>query len=501
MEDERYSLKINNNQEDEKSIEIILESLKNNPDNDNIKFVLASQYEKLNRKEEAKNLLRELIASEDRNVAFKSFLTLIRINWKSGNASEAIEDFNKFKDLYPIPNMVRYYIGQCYCQIGKPMEALEIASVDRYNSLEFNITRANAYFQMHEYQKALNALEQEVSASSKINDNLLARKYSIKGTIFLKMKMFSPALVAFKLAEKKSINQNRTYFDSKMSIATIYYRLGDKTSAISEALEVLDYCKNQKILSDANNFLGHVYLDIHDADSAYVYFSKCKDKEREMGLAKIDFMNGDFDKALKRLQEIPILNEYTYKEVHTLMAEIMFRLKDYVGFALEYRDIISMSGADGKKFGKDINTLYNMRYFIENTTDIKFEDKVSYANEKYYSLFTDYDVDAAIAKIKENIDSQKETDVKFSKDIDFEGLYRFVLMNIGLYKNERKCSGAVDKYLINLKELECPYSDEIVEVTCCFDSFKIINMYPINYRDNYEKVQARKARQKWEIGK
>ena len=485
-----------------KNLKQIQEYLRYQPDDQFVRIYEARTLMKLGKLNDARNILEDVIEVGEKDRDILSALNCLgEVELRAGNYERAIELFKTYmkNSKTNLCITTRCMMSQAYLRLGNFDAALNILYIEGINNLELKTARAHVYFASHQYEKCLETLDEEETLNSFSRKSAID-KYCLKANVYLKIKDYDKAIELFNKAMEKSGEESRKRYEIMNTLATIYLVKGEKRKAIEECEFIIKNCRNKKVLSETNYTLGLIYLYIHDEDNAYKYFSQCNDNERNIGYAKIAYYKGNFEEALKILSNIPETDAYIYRDIHILIAQIMFRLKKYEDFKKEYYNVSDATAfISNRAANKDIYNIEYIRVFIEKHENIKLYGKHPHVSEYTYLQLTSYDPALAIKHIKEGHTDESLNDVCFNSDIDMEALYEFVRNNLD--ESTKKYESMKDVYLVDLKSLGCPYSDDLIEVICICDTFDIMTMYPVNYREHYENLKEAKVRKKSAIDK
>lgn len=509
---------LNDKKKYQKSLRLIQDYRKTHPLD--IPFMLEEMnvYMKLHRYDDAKEVSQKVVEkSNNDDIILRALANLAVIETVNGNCESALslhaEYIDKNKNDLCIAS--RCSMSDLYCRLGDYEKAFEIINIG-VNNLEICNAKATIHFYKHEYDKCLEVLNDICFEQEKGNEAVIAN-YTMKANVSTKLGRIDDSIEYRKLALKNSYEGTRSYYDTKLLLASSYQGKNNIEAAIKECEDVLKYSCEQmdpnnvdcvpmnyaspRICSKANSVLGNIYISIHDIENAYKRYSQCQDNERNIGYAKAAYYKGAFEEALKIVSsiEVPKNNQYLYRDVHILTAQILFRLGRYRDFANEYYKVINNGVIGGlKAYNDDTYSMEFMRIYAEKFHGVKIYSDYQHIGKYAYNQIVHYDPAKAIEHIKEghtgNIDANT-----FDKDIDIDDLFAFVQEHLS--ECERKFSTSSDIYLMDLKKLDCPYSDGLIEIMCRIDSYDILTMYPLVIRERYDKVEEAKVRSKRNVDK
>nr|MBP3259326.1 hypothetical protein [Bacilli bacterium] len=488
----------------EKSLRKIQDYLKKHPFDECIRLEEAHVYIKLYKKNDARIIFENIIQTSSKDsYILKSLSELAELEASCGNYERAITLYKTYLDNVDtkLCISVRCKMSKIYCCIGDYKNALDIINVEGIKNLQINNARAQVYFYLREYDKCLEVLN-EIDVSSSCDNKVVLNNYALKASACIKLKKYNEAIGYHKLVINNSNKVNGAYYSAKLELATVYQVYGDTISAIRECEDVLAECKSPKILNKTNYTLGLIYLSMHDDEKSYKYFSQCYDNDRNIGYAKIAYYNGDFNGALNFVSKISITDNYLYRDVHILIAQIMFRLKRYKDFANAYYKVFDNNENIGNKtaFNADTYSIEFMRIYVDKFCGVRMYGSRTYLGQYAYKQILSYDKEKAINHIKNRHTGHSyDNNSYFKEGTDIENLFTFVQEHLPECK--RKFEDSKDLYLLDLRKLGCPYSDELIEVICNFNSYDIVTMYPVGYREHYEQIEASKVRSKKNIDK
>ena len=505
---------LNNKKKFAKSLRTIQDYLKLHPSDTTIMMEKTNVLMKLHRYDDAKEVYENIIDTTNKDeYILGSLLNLAVIEVINGNYKEAISLYSEYIDKNKGDLCIgpRCDISDLYCRLGDYEKAFEIIDIGVENLKIIN-ARASIYFHKHEFEKCLEVLN-EIEVEPKVGDKDVLENYTMKANVSIKLGRVDDSIEYRKLVLENSYKGTRSYYHTKLLLASSYHAKNNVEAAIRECEEVLK-CSEQeiydpeltnlvspKLCSSANSTLGNIYLKLHDLESAYKYFAKCMDVERSIGYAKAAYYKGSFEEALQILSDIPIdsNNQYLYRDVHILIAQNLFRLGRYKDFANEYYKIVN-NGTIGnlKAHSDDTFSIESLRVYVEKFHGIKIYHEYTRIGNYTYNQIVHYDPMLAIEHIKKGHTGDIDANT-FDKDIDIDDLFAFVQEHLS--ECERKYSLSSDIYLMDLKKLGYPYYDGLVEVICRIDSHDILTMYPLVIRERYDKVEEAKVRSKRNVDK
>ena len=495
--------KLDKEHKHEKNLRQIQGYLRKYPDDHGIRIFEARTYAKMNRKDKAKLIYQNIIETSTRDIDILNALKLLAdTEFSSSNYEEALKLYKTYIDNAGnnLCIQVRISMSRVYSNLGMYEDALDILTIEGLDNMELKLATAHVYFVAHNYDKCLEIVDGIIN--EQVSNNVASEVYLLKAEVYLKLKRIPETIELYKKVIEQLEVGSFTYFDTKRMLAAVYSTIGDRQNSIKEYEEILNNTGNKKIINDVNYQLGRSYLYVHDTEKAYKYFSQCYDDQRNIGYARIAYHDGKFEEALKLLSNIQIKDNYTYRDVHIISAQIMFRLGKNEKFISEYEKITENAKNIGKTkaFNKETYSIEYMRSYLESRKGLVIPCSPVYISGYAYRQISSYNEEMAIEHIKSgHTDEGDEYSSLFEEGVDIKKLYYFVLEHLD--QGDFKYGSTGDIYLIDLKKLDCPYSDKLIEVSCIFGSHDIITMYPVNYRQDYEQIQASKVRKKSIIDK
>ena len=466
------------------NIKLIDEYLVDHSDDSYIKVLEARNYMSLGNIDKAREILLDVVYEDGVPSALSTLGTL---EFDLGNYKKAISYYESFFAYIKGGKYIeiRRKLSQAYLKCGEYEKALGILTFKVLNTLELKVARAEVYMQMNQYEKALEVLE-EVETEDYVNPSSPGDKRRLQGDCYVKLKKYDEAIAMYEKAMRKYSTKSRKYYDSELSLALVYQLLGDSKKMIEECENILMDCGNAKILNKTNDFLGSKYLDLDEPLKALECFNRCSDFTKLLGHARVEYFMGNFEYAKKLLISIPTKTNGEYKDVHILLAQTLFRLKDYKGFKDEYFILDkTFKDKNGKKiYTKDLLKVEYMRVYLEKM-GYTFICRGTLLSDYNYSQLQNYDSTLMLDHIKTRNHLSNKC-LTFAPDTDIESLYYYILENLD--DTKKRYDGIADIYVMDLSLMGCPYSDSLISISCMCDSHDVLTMYPMNYR--IDSIQA-----------
>ena len=318
---------------------------------------------------------------------------LAYIDYVEGNYEDALSGFIKIKDAPGFSVLVPYYVAQIYF-LQKRYEELIEKAVPWYDNAsakqkpEMARLIGESYFELHEFEKALEYLGFYFSNSSGFSrkDNYAyaytlyqtgkfesaLKKFNLvinkedelaqialfnMGDCYLKTNNLTSAQSAFSRAA--NLNYNPTIKEEAFfNYAKLSYQLSfDPYDEAIQAFEsYLDTYPNSKRKDDAYVFLLNVYLKTKNYHSALLIIEKIKNPDEKVKIAyqlsvynvAVDFyLKGDFDQAMRWFQ---LVSKYNFDktllaEANFWQGEIKFKKKNFRGAIESYQVFLASSNA------------------------------------------------------------------------------------------------------------------------------------------------------------
>ena len=298
----KYNLKLNRA---DTALHFIEEYLSYNPDNNYVLGYKAMALCKLNRIEEATDLLKELIDKNDISKRDKIFvMSQYASILSTTDISLAIYYYEKIiEESDHLELIARGRLSALYTNIKNYDEALSVLEVSGFNNSFLNTKRATVYSASGDYAKAMSALRRkEYNKGYDIQENLQDEYIKqdedyIKGHIYFKQGLYDEAL---EYLTKANTNKNRIiYFKANIDIARVLILKGNREEAIAICEETKKQCDSEFYLRILDEIIAKSYAKINDYKKAEECYKNIETDERykQINLGKLELLKGDFAKA------------------------------------------------------------------------------------------------------------------------------------------------------------------------------------------------------------
>lgn len=467
----------------DRAIILLEDYLKEYPDDVYMLIFQSSIYGKIKQVDKEKEILLNVLSRNlnNRELSFAR-ITYGRYLRFTGNYEEALELYiTLINESNSIELVARRDLTELCIHLKKYEIALKYLDIKNFNNQYLNNLRCELYLSMREYYKALKELDRKyidkgtIQITENFDDSIINQDRDYyRGHIYFNIRKND---LAEEYLEKALSNKYRkTYYLSIIDLAKIKISRGDSDAAISLCEDALKRANNESnFIKDLKRTLSFAYKSNNNFKKALSVYDDENDVEIQsgMGLSRIYYSKGDFEKAEKEIVLTPpnsvgVINFMEYYNV----AAIKYRLGKY-DEANKYIDKLLMH--------EDLLIKYKLSFFVHRLKlliDLDSNEKIEDRDFTYSELqMINYDKDKAIEHI---IDHHILNDSysNFSDDIDIEQLFEEVQKRLDeaiiIY-----CD-SVDKYILKYDNIG--YFDNKVinqlEIIVVPKTKNIITMYP-----------------------
>lgn len=185
----------------------------------------------------------------------------------------ALEDLEKLKDQYGLEDILAYYLGLCYANVGKREEAKRyLTLIEKSNKI--SLTQQMQTWMILGYiaseEKKLENAEKYFKRVIETNPQS-SMAYSSLGYVYFELKRYDQAILCF----RKAIQLNPNNAGAHNNLGYTYAELGiNMGEAIAECRKAIQLFPKSAAYYDS---LGWAYYVTEDYDNAVIYLQKALD--------------------------------------------------------------------------------------------------------------------------------------------------------------------------------------------------------------------------------
>ena len=218
-------------------------AIKNNPDNDNLKYRLAETYQKIGKYEDAANVYTAL-AEDNPDDAKVYFNMMVKMYDEASMPDKAIESAKKLIELQPNSADAYYNVGYMYVKQEQYQEAIPIfkKAIELNPDMEYAyMNLAVCYSKINQYSNSIQILKQLVEKQPNNSDAWLSIAVN-----YLKMKQWRSAITPLRKTIELEPKNGQAYYN----LGLAYLNLRDNASAREVYLQLknIDPAMAQRLL-------------------------------------------------------------------------------------------------------------------------------------------------------------------------------------------------------------------------------------------------------------